>query len=121
MRNLRRSMMSMEDEPPNSGLFSRIFRKKEEALLEQKLSNEAYEDYRELLMKARPEVEGSKLTLHLADGTVELEKGVLRIKAKNKKKAEKILRNLHHYEQPPSLWPAYGLSYSIRKRRKMIL
>ena len=72
-------------------------------------------------MKARPEVNGSKIRLHLSDGTVELDEGVLRIKAKNRKTAEKILRNLHHYDQPPSLWPAYGLSYSIRKKRRTIL
>ncbi|WP_297506091.1 hypothetical protein [Thermococcus sp.] len=111
----------MEEEPPNSGLFSRIFRKSEEALLEQKLSNEAYEDYRRLLMRARPEVDGEKITLRLADGTVELEDGVLRVRAKNRKKAEKILRNLHHYSSPPSLWPAYGLSYSIKRKKRMVL
>ncbi len=113
--------MNMEEEPPNSGLFSRIFRKSEEALLEQKLSNEAYEDYRRLLMRARPEVDGEKITLRLADGTVELEDGVLRVRAKNRKKAEKILRNLHHYSSPPSLWPAYGLSYSIKRKKRMVL
>ena len=113
--------MNMEEEPPNSGLFSRIFRKSEEAFLEQKLSNEAYEDYRRLLMRARPEVDGEKITLRLADGTVELEEGVLRVRAKNRKKAEKILRNLHHYSSPPSLWPAYGLSYSIKRKRRMVL
>jgi hypothetical protein len=112
-------MSGMEDEPPNSGLFSRLF-KREETLLEQKLSEEAYEDYRRLLMRARPEVNGSKLTIRLADGVVELEKGVLRVKARDKSSAEKILRNLHHYEQPPSLWPAYGLSYSIKKKKRMI-
>ncbi|WP_297467186.1 hypothetical protein [Thermococcus sp.] len=111
----------MEEEPPNSGLFSRLFGRKEEALLEQRLSEEAYENYRRLLMRARPEVEGSKLTIRLAEGIVELDKGILRVKAKDKKSAEKILRNLHHYDQPPSIWPAYGLSYSIKRKRRMIL
>lgn len=112
--------MDMEDEPPSSGLFSRLF-KREEALLEQRLSEEAYEEYRRLLMRARPDVKGSKLVLNLADGVVELDRGVLRVRAKNKKSAEKILRNLHHYEQPPSIWPAYGLSYSIKRKRRMVL
>ena len=114
-------MHEMDDEPPNSGLFSRLFGRKGEALLEQRLSEEAYEDYRRLLMRARPEVKGSKLTVRLADGVVELDRGVLRIRAKDKKSAEKILRNLHHYEGPPSIWPAYGLSYSIKKRGRLIL
>ena len=113
-------MESMDDEPPNSW-FSRLFKHDKTALLEQKLSDEAYEDYRRLLMKARPEVEGSKLTLRLSDGVVELDKGVLRVKAKNRKTAEKILRNLHHYDQPPSIWPAYGLSYSLKRRKRTIL
>ena len=114
-------MKGMDDEPPNSW-FSRLFKPREKpALLEQKLSREAYEEYRALLMKARPEVKGSKLMLRLSDGTVELEEGVLRVKARNRKTAEKILRNLHHYEQPPSLWPAYGLSYSLKRKRGTIL
>ncbi len=113
-------MESMDDEPPNSW-FSRLFKHNKTALLEQKLSEEAYEDYRKLLMKARPEVEGSKLTLRLSNGVVELDKGVLRVKAKNRKSAEKILRNLHHYDQPPSIWPAYGLSYSLKRRKGTIL
>ncbi|WP_297509020.1 hypothetical protein [Thermococcus sp.] len=110
----------MDDEPPNSW-FSRLFKHDKTALLEQKLSDEAYGDYRRLLMKARPEVDGSRLTLRLSDGVVELDKGVLRIKAKNRKTAEKILRNLHHYDQPPSIWPAYGLSYSLKRRKGTIL
>ncbi len=114
-------MNEMEDEPPSSRLFSRLFGRNEEALLEQRLSEEAYEDYRRLLMRARPEVNGSKLTLRLADGVVELDKGVLRVKARDRKSAEKILRNLHHYEQPPSIWPAYGLSYSIKRKRRVVL
>ncbi len=114
-------MRSM-DEEPSSSWFSRLFKSREKpALLEQKLSREAYEDYRQLLMKARPEVNGSKLTIRLSNGTVELEHGVLRVKARNRKTAEKILRNLHHYEQPPSLWPAYGLSYSLKRKKGTIL
>ncbi|KUH33964.1 hypothetical protein APY94_04305 [Thermococcus celericrescens] len=110
------------DEEPSSSWFSRLFKSREKPVfLEQKLSREAYEDYRELLMKARPEVNGSKLTLRLSNGTVELEDGVLRVKARNKKTAEKILRNLHHYEQPPSIWPAYGLSYSLKRKRGTVL
>ncbi|NJD99612.1 hypothetical protein E3E26_07420 [Thermococcus sp. LS1] len=111
----------MDEEPPNSWL-SRLFKPREKpALLEQKLSKEAYEDYRRLLMKARPEVDGSKLTIRLSNGTVELERDVLRVKAKNRKTAEKILRNLHYYNQPPSLWPAYGLSYSLKRKKGTIL
>ncbi|NJE42046.1 hypothetical protein [Thermococcus sp. GR6] len=110
----------MDEEPPNSWL-SRLLKPREKpALLEQKLSKEAYEDYRRLLMKARPEVDGSKLTIRLSNGTVELERDVLRVKAKNRKTAEKILRNLHHYNQPPSLWPAYGLSYSLKRKKGTI-
>ncbi len=113
-------MKGMDEEPPSSW-FSRLFKPREKpALLEQKLSREAYEDYRALLMKARPEVKGSKLTVRLSDGTVELDEGVLKVRAKNRMIAEKILRNLHHYEQPPSLWPAYGLSYSLRRKRRTI-
>ena len=114
-------MNEMEDEPPGSRLFSRLFGRNEEAPLEQRLSEEAYEDYRRLLMRARPEMNGSKLILRLADGVVELDKGVLRVKARDRKSAEKILRNLHHYEQPPSIWPAYGLSYSIKRKRRVVL
>lgn len=113
-------MESMDDEPPNSW-FSRLFKHREQGLIEQRLSEEAYEDYKRLLMKARPEVSGSKITLRLSSGTVELDKGVLRIKAKNKSTAEKLLRNLHHYKEPPSIWPAYGLSYSLKRRRKPIV
>jgi len=109
----------VDDEPPNSGLFSRFFSRKE-ALLEQRLSEEAYEEYRNLLMRARPEVRGSKIVVRLPDGVVELDRNTLRVKANDRKKAEKILRNLHHYSSPPSLWPAYGLSYSIRKRRLVL-
>ncbi|NJE84303.1 hypothetical protein E3E23_00375 [Thermococcus sp. CX2] len=111
----------MDEEPPSSWLLKLFKPRNKPALLEQKLSEEAYEDYRRLLMKARPEVNGSKLTLRLSSGTVELDRGVLRVKAKNRKAAEKILRNLHHYEQPPSLWPAYGLSYSLRRKRGTLL
>jgi len=110
-------MKGMDDEPPNSW-FSRLFGTREKpVLIEQNLSDRAYKQYRELLLRARPETVGKKLVLHLSDGTVELEEGVLKIKARDRKAAEKILRNLHHYEQPPSLWPAYGLSYSLRKKR----
>ncbi|ASI99558.1 hypothetical protein [Thermococcus celer] len=106
------------DDESSSSWFSRLFKPREKpALLEQKLSREAYEGYWRLLMKARPEVNGSKLILRLPNGTVELEDGVLRVRADNRKTAEKILRNLHHYGGPPSLWPAYGLSYSLRRRK----
>ncbi len=114
-------MNGMDEDPPNSWLL-RLFRNKEKnALLEQKLSREAYEEYERLLMRARPEHDGSKLKVRLAEGVVELENGTLRVRAKNRKTAEKILRNLHHYEQPPSLWPSYGLSYSLRRKRGTIL
>lgn len=114
-------MKGMEDEPPNSRFFGLLGKKKEEAVLEQTLSREAYENYRRLLMRARPEVMGSKLVVHLPDADIELDEGRLRVKARNKKNAEKVLRNLHHYESPPSLWPAYGLSYSIKRKRRVVL
>jgi len=111
-------MTDMDDEPPNSW-FSRLRSSREKSVLvEQELSEEAYEEYHKLLMKARPEIDGDRLVLHLAEGTVWLERGVLRVKARDRKSAEKILRNLHHYDSPPSLWPSYGLSYSIRKKGK---
>ncbi len=111
-------MKGMEDESSSSSWFSRIFGSKEEEerpFLEQSLSREAYEEYRRLLMKARPEISGDTLRVRLPDGEVELRRGKLVVRAKNRESAEKILRNLHHYESPPSLWPAYGLSYSIRR------
>ena len=115
-------MKHMEDEPPSSWFFGFLGRKRsEEVVLEQVLSREAYEEYRQLLMKARPEVDGSKLVIHLPEGKIELEKDSLKVRAKNRRVAEKILRNLHHYESPPSLWPAYGLSYSIKRKRRLIL
>ncbi len=114
-------MNGMEEDPPNSWL-SRLFKNKNKsALLEQKLSREAYEEYERLLMRARPERNGSRLRVRLAEGVVELESGTLRVRAKNRKTAEKILRNLHHYDQPPSIWPAYGLSYSLKRKKGTIL
>jgi hypothetical protein len=114
-------MMGMEDEPPSSRFFGFLGKKSGETVLEQVLSREAYEEYRQLLMRARPEVKGSKLVVRLPDGVIELDESSLKVKAKNRKTAEKILRNLHHYEGPPSLWPAYGLSYSLRRRKRLVL
>jgi len=111
-------MRNMDEDPSGSSWFSRLFGGKKEFLLEQDLSSRAYEEYRRLLMKARPEVNGKELRLQLPSGEVVLSEGKLRIRARDKKTAEKILRNLHHYEQPPSLWPAYGLSYSLKKHDK---
>ncbi|ASJ03725.1 hypothetical protein A3L09_04990 [Thermococcus profundus] len=109
----------MDEDPSSSSWFSRIFKgRKEEFLLEQELSSRAYEEYRRLLLRARPEIEGNNIYVRLPDGEVELSHGKLIVKAKDRNTAEKILRNLHHYEQPPSLWPAYGLSYSLRKAGK---
>ncbi|ASJ01713.1 hypothetical protein [Thermococcus gorgonarius] len=110
----------MEDESSSSSWFSRIFgsRSKNGALLEQELSGRAYEDYRRLLLKARPEVSQDRIVVKLPEGEVELRKDRLIVRAKDRKTAEKILRNLHHYDQPPSLWPAYGLSYSIKQRTR---
>jgi len=110
------------DDESSSSWFSRLLRpRKKSTLLEQKLSPEAYEDYRRLLMRARPEVDGSKLIVRLPNGIVELERDALRIRAKNRESAEKILRNLHHYRQTPSLWPVYGLSYSLRRMKGNML
>lgn len=113
-------MRSMEDESSSSSWFSKIFgtKSREEAFLEQELSDRAYEEYRSLLLRARPEVFQDKILLKLPEGEVELRRGKLTVRAKSKKSAEKILRNLHHYRQPPSLWPAYGLSYSLKHRTK---
>ncbi len=111
-------MKNMDEDPLGNSWFSRLFSGKKEFLLEQNLSNKAYEEYRRLLMKARPEVHGKELHLQLPGGEVILSEGKLRIKARDKKTAEKILRNLHHYEQPPSLWPSYGLSYSLKRSHK---
>lgn len=109
----------MDEDPSSSSWFSRIFKgRKDEFLLEQELSSRAYEEYRRLLLKARPEVKGENIRVRLPNGEVELSKGRLIVKARDKGTAEKILRNLHHYEQPPSLWPAYGLSYSLKRTGK---
>lgn len=111
-------MNDMDDDPLGSSWFSKLFGKKKEFLLEQNLSTIAYEEYRRLLLKARPEIKNREIHLKLPQGEVVLSKDKLKIKARDKKTAEKILRNLHHYEQPPSLWPAYGLSYSLKKHSR---
>ncbi|WP_456453803.1 hypothetical protein [Thermococcus sp.] len=107
----------MDDEGSSSWL-NRLFKSKREAVLEQEITEDAYRDFRTLLMRAKPEIEGDRLRIKLPNGEVELRKGKLRVKAKSRRDAEKILRNLHHYAMPPGLWPAYGLSYSIRSLRK---
>ncbi len=104
----------MDDEGSSSWL-GKLFKSKREAILEQEITEDAYEDFRSLLMRAKPEIDGDMLRIKLPNGEVELRKGKLTVRAKNKKDAEKILRNLHHYAMPPGLWPAYGLSYSIRR------
>ncbi|AEH23886.1 hypothetical protein [Pyrococcus yayanosii] len=106
----------MEDEESNSFWLMRLFKKKPEAeVLEQEITDDAYEELKSLLMRAKPEVRGEDIVLRLPKAEVILSRGKLRVKASNRKEAEKVLRNLHHYSQPPGLWPAYGLSYSIKK------
>ncbi|WP_461864448.1 PIN domain-containing protein [Thermococcus sp.] len=104
----------MDDEGSSSWL-DRLFKSNRGAVLEQEITEDAYEDFKALLMRAKPEIEGDRLHIKLPNGEVELVKGKLIVKAKSRKEAEKILRNLHHYSMPPGLWPAYGLSYSIRR------
>ncbi len=89
--------------------------KKKESVIEQKITDDVYKDLRTLLMRAKPDVIGDRVILKLPNGTVELSRDKLKIVASSKEDAEKILRNLHHYSMPPGLWPAYGLSYSIKK------
>ena len=89
--------------------------KRKESVIEQRITEDAYRDLRALLMRAKPEVVGSRVILKLPNGTVELTKDKLRVISDSREHAEKILRNLHHYSMPPGLWPAYGLSYSIKK------
>jgi len=109
--------VSDSDDPPG-GLLSRFFRRVRGAVLEQKLSKEAYVAYKRLLMRARPDSQGEVIVVNLPDGRVELMPGRLVIRASNRATAEKILRNIHHYRQPPSLWPAYGLSYSLKTNKR---
>ncbi|WP_461866836.1 hypothetical protein [Thermococcus sp.] len=104
----------MDDEGSSSWL-DRLFKSRKETVLEQEITEDAYVDFKTLLMRAKPEIEGDMLRIKLPSGEVELRKGKLRVKARNRKEAEKILRNLHHYAMPPGLWPAYGLSYSIKR------
>ncbi|NPA47579.1 MAG: hypothetical protein GXO14_02900 [Thermococci archaeon] len=104
------------DDPPG-GWLSRLLNRGRRAVLEQELSDEAYRAYRKLLMRARPDVKNGVVIVNLPEGRVELRPGRLIVKAPTKKSAEKILRNIHHYGQPPSLWPAYGLSYSLKDSR----
>ncbi|CAB49224.1 hypothetical protein [Pyrococcus abyssi] len=107
----------MEDEESNS-FWMRLFRKKNEnGILEQEINEDVYKELKSLLMRAKPEVIGEKIVLHLPQADVILTPRRLIVKASNREKAEKILRNLHHYSQPPGLWPAYGLTYSIRKEK----
>ena len=104
------------DEEGSSFWLIRIFKpKKNDGILEQKITEVAYEDLKALLIRAKPEVENDKIILKLPHGDVTLTKDRLRIVAKSRKDAEKILRNLHYYSMPPGLWPAYGLSYSIKR------
>ncbi|WP_324735990.1 hypothetical protein VFC49_02125 [Thermococcus sp. SY098] len=107
----------MDDEGSSSFWLVNIFKskKKKNGVLEQKITEDAYEDLKALLMRAKPEVEEDRIVLKLPRGDVILTKDSLRIIAESREDAEKILRNLHHYSMPPGLWPAYGLSYSIKR------
>lgn len=106
----------MDEEDSSSFWLMRIFKsRKSREVLEQKITDKVYEDLRTLLMRAKPEVKEDKIILRLPKGEVILSKGNLKIIAANREEAEKILRNLHHYSMPPGLWPAYGLSYSIKR------
>jgi len=106
----------MDDESSSSFWLSKILKsKKRESVIEQKITGDAYRDLRALLMRAKPDVIGDRVILKLPNGTVELSRDRLKVVASSKEDAEKILRNLHHYSMPPGLWPAYGLSYSIKK------
>ncbi|CUX78803.1 hypothetical protein CHITON_2024 [Thermococcus chitonophagus] len=97
-----------------------MFKKDHEQVLEQEITEDAYEELKSLLMRAKPEINGDDLIVHLPRADIILRPGKLLIKAKTKKEAEKVLRNIHHYSQPPGLWPAYGLTYSIKKERSRI-
>ncbi|USH00089.1 hypothetical protein K1720_00965 [Thermococcus argininiproducens] len=106
----------MDDESSSSFWLSKILKsKRKESIIEQRITEDAYRDLRALLMRAKPEVVGNRVILKLPNGTVELTKDKLKVISDSREHAEKILRNLHHYSMPPGLWPAYGLSYSIRK------
>ena len=106
----------MDDESSSSFWLSKILKsKKRESVIEQKITDDAYRDLRALLMRAKPDVIGDRVILKLPNGTVELSRDRLKVVASSNEDAEKILRNLHHYSMPPGLWPAYGLSYSIKK------
>ncbi|MDK2982951.1 MAG: hypothetical protein PWP19_429 [Thermococcaceae archaeon] len=109
--------MTMDDESSSSSFWlSKILKsRKKEGVIEQKITEDAYRDLKALLMRAKPDVVGDKIVLKLPNGTVELRKDKLKVIAENQEQAEKILRNLHHYSMPPGLWPAYGLSYSIKR------
>ena len=107
----------MEDESSSFGgssWFNKIF-KKDSGILEQKITEDSYMEFKRLLMRANPEVRGDELILKLPKGKVVLSRTKLKIVAPSRKDAEKILRNLHYYSLPPGLWPSYGLSYSIRR------
>jgi len=111
----------MDEEGSSSFWLMKIFKsKKKDGILEQKITKDAYEDLKALLMRAKPEVENDKIILKLPRGDVILTKDRLRIVAKSREDAEKILRNLHHYSMPPGIWPAYGLSYSIKKNSTVL-
>ncbi|AIF69009.1 hypothetical protein PAP_02945 [Palaeococcus pacificus DY20341] len=107
----------MEDESSSfsgSSWFNRLF-KKDSGILEQEITEDAYNDLKRLLMRANPETRGDKVILRLPKGEVVLSRTKLKVVAPNRREAEKILRNLHHYSLPPGLWPSYGLSYSIKR------
>ncbi|MFA4646088.1 hypothetical protein P8X24_02265 [Pyrococcus kukulkanii] len=109
----------MEEEESNS-FWTKLFKKNHEQILEQEITEDAYKELRSLLMRAKPEIKGSDLIVHLPRADIILKPGKLLVKARTKKEAEKVLRNIHHYSQPPGLWPAYGLTYSIRKEKGRI-
>lgn len=106
----------MEDESSSSSYWlSKLFKKKKKAVLTQRITPDAYNELRAILMRANPEREGDKIHIKLPRGEVTLSRDGLRVVAETREDAEKILRNLHYYSMPPGLWPAYGLSYSIKR------
>ncbi|AEC51258.1 hypothetical protein PNA2_0341 [Pyrococcus sp. NA2] len=110
----------MEEDESNS-FWGRIFRRRnKEEVLEQRITEDVYEELKTLLMRAKPEIKGSEIIVHLPKAEVILNPKKLIIKAPSRHEAEKILRNIHHYSQPPGLWPAYGLTYSIKREKSKI-
>lgn len=68
-------------------------------------------------MRVRFEVMGLKFVVYFFDVDIEFDEGRLRVKVRNKKNVEKVLRNLYYYESFLSFWLVYGLSYLIKWKR----